>query len=165
MDIRVGIGHDTHRLEPGGPLRLGGIDIPHDRQSVGHSDGDALLHAIIDALLGATALGDVGQMFPDTDPDNRGRDSCEMLAAAHAAVSALGWKIVNLDCIVFAQRPKLLTFRQTMRQRLADILNIELERVGLQAKTGEGLGRVGREVAIVAQCVVLLELKDQPPSE
>ena len=160
MDMRVGIGHDTHRLEPGGPLRLGGIDIPHDRQAVGHSDADALLHAVIDALLGATALGDVGQMFPDTDPDNRGRDSGEMLTTANAAVAALGWKIVNIDCIIFAQRPKLLPHRQAIRQRMADLLEIELERVGLQAKTGEGLGRVGREVAIVAQCAVLLEVKD-----
>ena len=139
--MRVGIGHDTHRLQPGGPLRLGGIDIPHDRESVGHSDGDALLHAVIDALLGAAALGDVGMMFPDTDPDNRGRDSAEMLAAALDAVAALGWKIVNIDCIVFAQRPKLLPHRQAIRQRLAEILGIETERVGFQAKTGEGIGR------------------------
>ena len=160
MDMRVGIGHDTHRLEPGGPLRLGGIDIPHDRQAVGHSDSDALLHAVIDALLGATALGDVGQMFPDADPDNKGRDSGEMLTTANAAVIALGWKIVNIDCIIFAQRPKILPHRQAIRQRMADILGIELERVGLQAKTGEGLGRVGREVAIIAQCAALLEAKD-----
>jgi 2-C-methyl-D-erythritol 2,4-cyclodiphosphate synthase len=155
--MRVGIGHDTHRLRPGGPLRLGGIDIPHDRESVGHSDGDALLHAVIDALLGAAALGDVGQMFPDTDPDNRGRDSAEMLTAALDAVAALGWKIVNIDCIVFAQRPKLLSHRQAIRQRVAEILGIEPERVGLQAKTGEGLDAVGREEAIAAQCVALLE--------
>ncbi len=101
--MRIGIGHDLHRLQPGGPLRLGGIDIPHDRRSIGHSDGDALLHAVIDALLGAAALGDVGQMFPDTDPENRGRDSAEMLTAALEAVAALGWRIVNIDCIVFAQ--------------------------------------------------------------
>jgi 2-C-methyl-D-erythritol 2,4-cyclodiphosphate synthase len=158
--MRVGIGHDTHRLRPGGPLRLGGIDIPHDRESIGHSDGDALLHAVIDALLGAAALGDVGQMFPDTDPDNRGRDSAQMLAAALDAVTALGWQIVNIDCIVFAQRPKLLSHRQAIRERLADILEIEPERVGLQAKTGEGLGSIGREEAIAAQCVALLEARE-----
>jgi 2-C-methyl-D-erythritol 2,4-cyclodiphosphate synthase len=155
--LRVGIGHDTHRLRPGGPLRLGGIDIPHDRESIGHSDGDALLHAVIDALLGAAALGDVGQMFPDTDAENRGRDSAEMLAAALDAVATLGWKIVNIDCIVFAQRPKLLPHRQAIRERLANILGIETERVGLQAKTGEGIGAIGREEAIAAQCVALLE--------
>ncbi len=154
--IRVGIGHDTHRLKAGGPLRLGGIDIPHDRGSVGHSDGDALLHAVIDALLGAAALGDVGLMFPDTDPDNRGRDSAEMLAVALEAVTTLGWSIVNIDCIVFAQRPKLLTHRQAIRERLAEILGIEPERIGLQAKTGEGIGPIGHEDAIAAQCVALL---------
>ena len=129
--VRVGIGHDLHRLQPGSPLRLGGIDIPHDRKAIGHSDADTLLHAVIDALLGAAALGDVGQMFPDADPENRGRDSGEMLAVAMEAVAALGWKIANIDCIVFAQRPKLLPHRQAIRQRLADILGIELERVGL----------------------------------
>jgi 2-C-methyl-D-erythritol 2,4-cyclodiphosphate synthase len=158
--MRVGIGHDTHRLRPGGPLRLGGVNIPHDREPIGHSDADALLHAVIDALLGAAALGDIGQMFPDTDPENRGRDSAEMLAAALEAVATLGWKIVNIDCIVFAQRPKLLPHRQAIRQRLADILGIEPERVGLQAKTGEGLDAIGREEAIAAQCVALLETKD-----
>jgi 2-C-methyl-D-erythritol 2,4-cyclodiphosphate synthase len=160
MDMRIGIGHDTHCLEQGGPLRLGGVDIPHDRQSVGHSDADVLLHAVVDALLGATALGDIGQMFPDTDPVNRDRDSTEMLVAAYAAVTALGWKIVNIDCIVFAQRPKILPHRQKIRQRLADILGIDLERVGLQAKTGEGLGLIGREAVIAAQCAALLEAKD-----
>jgi 2-C-methyl-D-erythritol 2,4-cyclodiphosphate synthase len=149
-----------HRLEPGGPLRLGGVDIPHDRRSSGHSDGDALLHAVVDALLGAAALGDVGQMFPDTDPENRGRDSAEMLTSALSAVAALGWKIANVDCIVFAQRPKLLPHRQAIRQRLADILDIEVERVGLQAKTGEGIGSIGREEAVAAQCVALLESRD-----
>ena len=150
-----------HPLRPGGPLRLGGVDIPHDRESIGHSDGDALLHAVIDALLGAAALGDVGQMFPDTDAANRGRDSTEMLTAALDAVATLGWQIVNIDCIVFAQRPKLLPHRQTIRQRVADILGIEVERVGLQAKTGEGIGPVGREEAVAAQCVALLEAKEE----
>lgn len=155
--MRIGIGHDTHRLQPGGPLRLGGIDIPHDRKTVGYSDADVLLHAIIDALLGAAALGDIGQMFPDTDPTNRGRNSAEMLRAALDTVTVIGWKICNLDCIVFAQRPKLLPHRQTIRERLAEILDIEPERIGLQTKTGELVGPVGREEAIEAQCVVLLE--------
>ena len=154
--MRVGIGYDLHRLEPGGPLRLGGVDIPHDRQSIGHSDGDALLHAVIDALLGAAALGDVGLMYPDTDPENRGRDSGEMLDNVLESVKLLGWDIINIDCIVFAQRPKLLTHRQAIRQRMAEILQIEMERVGLQAKTGEGVGAIGNEEAIAAQCVALL---------
>jgi 2-C-methyl-D-erythritol 2,4-cyclodiphosphate synthase len=158
--MRVGIGYDLHRLRPGGPLRIGGVDVPHDRESIGHSDGDALLHAVIDALLGAAALGDVGLMYPDTDPENRGRDSAEMLAGSLEAVTSLGWSIVNVDCIIFAQRPKLLTHRQAIRQRLADVLGIEVERVGLQAKTGEGVGAIGNEDAIAAQCVALLEANE-----
>jgi 2-C-methyl-D-erythritol 2,4-cyclodiphosphate synthase len=140
-------------------LRLGGIDIPHDRELVGHSDADALLHAVIDALLGAAALGDVGQMYPDTDPENRGRDSGEMLVAARDAVYAVGWRIVNIDCIVFAQRPKLLPIRQTIRQRLADLLDIEPECVSLKGKTGEHIGPIGLEEVISAECVALLEAR------
>jgi 2-C-methyl-D-erythritol 2,4-cyclodiphosphate synthase len=155
--MRIGIGHDTHRLKPGGPLRLGGVDIHHDRETIGHSDADVLLHAITDALLGAAALGDIGQMFPDTDPMNRGRNSVDMLRAALDDVKAVGLKICNIDCIVFAQRPKLLPHKLIIRERLAEILDIEPELVGLQAKTGELVGPVGREEAIEAQCVVLLE--------
>jgi 2-C-methyl-D-erythritol 2,4-cyclodiphosphate synthase len=155
--MRIGIGHDTHRLKPGGPLRLGGINIPHDRELIGFSDADVLLHAITDALLGAAALGDIGLMFPETDPTNHGRNSAEMLREALNAVAAVGWEICNLDCIVFAQRPKLLAHRQTIRERLAEILDVEPERIGLQAKTGELVGPIGREEAISAQCVVLLE--------
>jgi 2-C-methyl-D-erythritol 2,4-cyclodiphosphate synthase len=158
--MRVGIGHDTHRLRPGGPLRLGGVAIPHDRELVGHSDGDVLLHAVVDALLGAAALGDVGQMFPDTDPANRGRDSAEMLTAARDAVAAVGWQIVNIDCIVFAQRPKLLPHRQAIRQRLAEILEIESERVSVKAKTGERVGPVGLEETMESMCVALLGKKE-----
>jgi 2-C-methyl-D-erythritol 2,4-cyclodiphosphate synthase len=138
-------------------LRLGGIDIPHDRESVGHSDADVLLHAVIDALLGAAALGDVGQMFPDSDPANRGRDSGEMLRAARDAVVAVGWRIGNVDCIVFAQRPKLLPHRQAIRQRIAEVLEIDLERVSLKGKTGEHVGPIGKEEAIAAECVALLQ--------
>lgn len=154
--IRVGIGHDTHRLREGGPLRLGGIDIPHDREAVGYSDADVLIHAIVDALLGAAALGDVGQMFPDTDPVNRGRNSTEMLETTRDAIAAIGWQVGNIDCIVFAQRPRLLPHKQAIRSRIADILRIDPECVGLKGKTGEGVGPVGREEAIVAQCVALL---------
>jgi 2-C-methyl-D-erythritol 2,4-cyclodiphosphate synthase len=115
------------------------------------------LHAVIDALLGAAALGDVGQMFPDTDPANRGRDSTEMLRAAHDAVVAVGWRIVNIDCIVFAQRPKLLPHRQAIRKRIADVLDIDPERVSLKGKTGEHIGPIGKEEAIAAECVALLQ--------
>ena len=162
MAARVGIGHDTHRLQPGGPLRLGGVDIPSEREAVGHSDADALLHAITDALLGAAALGDIGQMFPDTDSANRGRDSAEMLRVALDAVTSVGWQIVNLDCIVFLQRPKLLPYRQSILQRLSHILGVEPERVGLKAKTGEHVGPVGHEEVVAAQCVALLEAIPRP---
>jgi 2-C-methyl-D-erythritol 2,4-cyclodiphosphate synthase len=143
---------------------LGGIDIPHDRQSIAHSDGDTLLHAVTDALLGAAALDDIGQMFPDTDPGNRNRDSAEMLSTAHKAIRALGWRIGNIDCIVFLERPKLLPYKQAIRERLADILEIDLENVGLKAKTGEQTGPVGREEVVAAQCVALLEPSAKIPS-
>jgi len=155
--FRVGIGHDTHRLVPGGPLRLGGIDVPHDRQLAGHSDADVLLHAVTDALLGAAALGDIGLMFPDTDPANRGRDSAEMLRRALDAAAEAGWQVGNVDCIVLAERPKLAPHKEAIRRRLAEILDVEPDQVGLKAKTGEGVGEIGREEAIAAQCVVLLE--------
>jgi 2-C-methyl-D-erythritol 2,4-cyclodiphosphate synthase len=154
--MRVGIGHDTHRLASGGPLRLGGIDVPHDRQAVGHSDADVLLHAITDALLGAAALGDIGELFPDTDERNRGRDSADMLKLAAAKVRAAGYQIANLDCIVMAQRPKLSPYKDTIRQRVAAILDLAPDQVGVKAKTGEGVGAIGREELIMAQCIALL---------
>jgi 2-C-methyl-D-erythritol 2,4-cyclodiphosphate synthase len=157
--MRVGIGHDTHRLAAGGPLRLGGIDISHDKHAVGHSDADVLLHAITDALLGAAALGDIGEMFPDTDPANKNRDSAEMLAQAAARVRTAGYAIVNLDCIVFLQRPKIVPHRNPIRERIAEVLSVNAAQVGLKAKTGEGVGEIGREELIGAQCVVLLESK------
>jgi 2-C-methyl-D-erythritol 2,4-cyclodiphosphate synthase len=128
-------------------------------EMVGHSDGDALLHAITDALLGAAALGDIGQMFPDTDAANRGRDSAGMLVAARDAIAAIGFRLINIDCIVFAQRPKLLPYRQAIRERIAEILQIEPERIGLKGKTGEGVGPVGLEEAISTECVALLVKK------
>jgi 2-C-methyl-D-erythritol 2,4-cyclodiphosphate synthase len=149
--FRVGLGHDTHRLGPGDGLVLGGITIPHDRRALGHSDADVLLHAITDALLGAAALGDIGEMFPDTDPANRGRDSGQMLRAAADRVAAAGWRIANLDCVIFAQRPKILPHRPAMRRRIAEAT------VWLKAKTGESVGPIGEELAIGAECVVLLE--------
>ncbi len=154
---RVGLGHDTHRLEPGTSLVLGGIRISHDKAAVGHSDADVLLHAITDALLGAAALGDIGELFPDTDPVNRGRDSAEMLRAAADRLGEAGWRIVNLDCVIFAQRPKILPHRPAIRRRIAEILGLDDEAVWLKAKTGEGVGPVGEERAIAAECVALVE--------
>lgn len=154
--LRIGIGHDTHRLAPGGPLRLGGLDIPHDRHLVGHSDADVLLHAIIDALLGAAGLGDIGDLFPDTDPAHQGRDSGEMLVEAARRVTAEGYAVVNLDCIVFAQRPRLGPIKAAIQSRVAELLSLAPCQVGVKAKTGEGVGEVGREEVIMAQCVALL---------
>ncbi len=154
---RVGIGHDTHRLKEGGPLKVGGVSIAHDQELVGHSDADVLLHALTDAILGAAALGDIGEMFPDTDPANRGLDSAVMLRAALEAVVRAGWRIGNCDCIVFAERPRLTPHKWAIRQRLAELLQIEPERIGLKAKTGEQIGAIGRQEAMAAQCVVLLE--------
>jgi 2-C-methyl-D-erythritol 2,4-cyclodiphosphate synthase len=154
---RIGLGHDTHRLGPGSTLVLGGVTIPHDRQAVGHSDADVLLHAITDALLGAAACGDIGELFPDTDPANKGRDSAEMLRAAADRVAAAGYRVVNLDCVIFAQRPKILPHRPRIRSRIAEILGIDEAAVWLKAKTGEGVGPVGEEQAIAAECVVLVE--------
>jgi 2-C-methyl-D-erythritol 2,4-cyclodiphosphate synthase len=154
--MRVGIGHDTHRLGQGGPLRLGGVEIPHDRHLIGHSDADVLLHAVTDALLGAAALGDIGEMFPDTDPANRGRDSADMLLLAHTAVERAGWTIANLDCIIFAQRPNLGAYKQSIAKRIADLLKLRPNDVGVKAKTGEGVGLVGKEEVMMAQCVVLI---------
>ena len=154
--LRVGIGHDTHRLEPGGPLRLGGVDIEFDQHLAGFSDADVLLHAIIDALLGAACLGDIGDMFPNNDEANRDRDSAEMLAAAYERVREIGLSIANLDCTLFAEAPKLVNHKEAIRQRVANILVIESLQVSVKAKTGEGVGSVGRGEAIQAQCVVLL---------
>jgi len=162
--LRIGIGHDTHRLSEGGPLRIGGVTIPFDRHLVGHSDADVLLHAITDALLGAAALGDIGELFPDTEEVNRGRDSADMLRRAYQRVQAEGFQIANLDCIVFAQRPKLSPYKTTMRESISRILGIDASQVGLKAKTGELVGPVGREEAMMAECVVLLVACESPTS-
>jgi 2-C-methyl-D-erythritol 2,4-cyclodiphosphate synthase len=155
--IRIGLGHDTHRLGPGESLLIGGVAIPHHRQAVGHSDADVLLHAVTDALLGAAALGDIGELFPDTDPANAGRDSGEMLQAALTRLEEAGWKIGNLDCVIFAQRPKILPHREAIRHRIAALLGLDISAVWLKAKTGEAVGPIGREEAIAAECIALIE--------
>ncbi len=154
---RIGEGHDIHRTTEGRPLILGGITVCASFGLDGHSDADVLLHAITDAILGAAAIGDIGELFPDTDEANRGRDSAEMLKLAYGRVVESGCRVVNLDCIVFAQRPKLSSFKQDIRQRIASILEIAVEAVGVKAKAGEGVDSVGKEEAIMAQCVVLLQ--------
>lgn len=155
--LRIGLGYDLHRLVDGGPLKLGGIEIPHTKQLEGHSDADVLLHAVTDAMLGALGLGDIGELFPDTDPSHRNRDSAQMLGEAVARVRQAGYRLVNLDCVVLAQQPKMLPFRSPMRQRLAELLEIRDDQVWIKAKTGESVGLIGREEAIAVHCVALLE--------
>ena len=138
-------------------MRLGGVNLPHDRSLIGHSDADVLLHALIDALLGAAALGDIGQIFPNTDIKNADRDSVEMLQEVVDHVNQAKYRIVNVDCILFAERPKIAPVALEIRRSIADILSVLPDAVGVKAKTGEGVGPVGREEAISAQVVALLE--------
>ncbi len=156
MPYRIGQGYDVHALVPGRPLVLGGIPIPHARGLLGHSDADALLHAITDALIGAAALGDIGRHFPDTDPRWRGADSADLLAATAGMLAERGWRIGNVDASIIAQAPRLAPFVPAMCRRIAEVLAIELNRVNVKARTGERLGPVGRGECIEAQAIVLL---------
>ncbi|PQO43255.1 2-C-methyl-D-erythritol 2,4-cyclodiphosphate synthase [Blastopirellula marina] len=155
--IRIGLGHDTHRLAEGGPLRLGGVDIPHAYHMVGHSDADVLMHAITDALLGAANLPDIGEWFPNNAEENKGRDSADFLRFANHKVNEEGWRITNIDTVIFAQEPKLSPYKGAMRTALAEVLMIDPQLIGIKSKTGEHVGPVGRKEAIQAECVVLLE--------
>jgi 2-C-methyl-D-erythritol 2,4-cyclodiphosphate synthase len=155
--LRVGLGHDVHRLAPNRALILGGVRIEYDRGLLGHSDADILLHAITDALLGAAGLGDIGDAFPDTDPAYAGIDSAVLLAETLRRVRDGGWRIINLDCTIFAQRPKLAPHKPAIRRRVAELLGIPVETVNVKAKTGELVGPIGREEAMAADAVVLLE--------
>ena len=157
MKLRVGEGWDVHALVPGRRLVLGGIEIPHSAGLLGHSDADALLHAITDALLGAAGLGDIGSHFPDTDPKFKGADSAVLLAEALRAVQAAGWQLVNVDSTVIAQAPRLAPHREAMRQRVAQVLGLAPDAVNIKAKTAEKLGPVGQGLAIEARAVVLLQ--------
>ncbi len=154
--MRVGIGYDIHPLVEGRKLMLGGLHIPHAKGLQGHSDGDGLLHAITDALLGAAGLGDIGELFPDTDPDFKDADSGTLLKAAFEQVKRRGYEVENIDCNIIAQSPKLKPFKSQMEARIAGLLEIETRRVNVKAKTNEGLDAVGRKEAIATQAVVLL---------
>lgn len=160
---RIGIGYDIHRLEEGRPLILGGVHIPHDRGPVAFSDGDVLVHAIIDALLGALALGDIGSHFPDTDSRYSGVDSLDLLRSTLKLVQTQGYKVANLDSNIILQEPKLRPYIDGIRQRLAEVLDLRREAVSVKAKTHEEVGPEGRQEAISAQAIVLLETT--PPSD
>ena len=154
---RAGIGYDLHRLTAGRKLVLGGIEVPFDRGPAGHSDGDALAHAICDALLGAAALGDIGTHFPDTDPQWKDAPSLQFLERVRALLSERGLRIVHIDAIVIAERPKLGPHFPAMRAALAGALGIEPQRINLKAKTNEGVDAVGRGEAIAAQAIATLD--------
>jgi len=156
MQLRIGEGWDTHALVPGRKLVLGGVEIPYERGLLGHSDADALLHAITDALFGAAGLGDIGRHFPDTDERFRGADSVALLGEAVRRVRAQGWEIVNVDSTIVAQAPKLAPHIEPMRTRVAQALGVSAGQVNVKAKTAEKLGPVGMGQSIEARAVVLL---------
>ena len=156
MDIRIGQGYDVHQLVAGRDLILGGVNIPFEKGLLGHSDADALLHAITDALLGAVALGDIGKLFPDTAAENKDADSRFLLREAYKAVQAQGWRVVNVDSTIIAQQPKLRPHIDAMRANIAEDLGIDISCVNVKGKTNEKLGYLGRMEAIEAQAAVLL---------
>ena len=159
--MRVGIGYDLHRLVPNRKLILGGVEIPHTLGLLGHSDADVLTHAIIDAILGAAALGDIGSHFPDTDPAYEGINSLILLRKVKTKVENLGYIVQNVDSTIVAQQPKLAPHIPDMRERLAETLNLSPNEVSVKATTSEGIGVVGEEEAIVAQAIVcLIEQQD-----
>lgn len=157
MNLRIGHGYDVHRLEAGRKLILGGVLIPWERGLLGHSDADVLTHAVMDALLGALALGDIGGMFPDSDPAYAGADSIALLEQVARRVAAAGWRLGNLDATVIAQAPKLAGYLPAMRQRLAAACGAPVEAVSVKATTEEHLGFTGRGEGIAAHAVCLLE--------
>ena len=158
--MRVGCGWDSHRLAAGRPLLLGGVRIPYTHGLLGHSDADALLHALIDALLGAAALGDIGGHFPDTDGAYRNADSMLLLRRCAALLDAAGFRVVNIDTTVIAEQPKLAPYIAQMRENIAAALGMDVACVSVKAKTAEGMDSVGRGEAIQAQAVALLETKE-----
>ncbi len=161
MEQKVGIGYDSHRLSKYRKMYIGGIKIPYEYGLEGHSDADVLIHAIIDALLGAAGLGDIGTLFPDTDEKYKDIKSTLLLKDAVKRIRKSGWKIVNIDSIVLAELPKLKPFIQRMREELSEIINIEVSCISIKAKTNEGMGFVGRYEGIAALAVVLLKRGDK----
>ncbi len=157
MKIRIGNGYDIHQLVAGRPLILGGVTIAHELGLLGHSDADVLTHAIMDAMLGALSLGDIGHYFPPSDPQWAGADSLKLLAQVDQLVRDRGWQIGNIDSVIVAERPKLKPHLPAMRDRLAAVLHLQPDQIGIKATTNEKLGPTGREEGIVAYAVALLE--------
>ena len=155
--MRIGHGYDVHKLVEGRKLILGGIEVPYEKGLLGHSDADVLTHALMDALLGAAALGDIGKLFPDNDPDYAGADSVELLKKVCAVVAKAGYRVGNVDCTVIAQRPKLAPYIPAMREKLAKAMGVDVSRVSVKATTEEHLGFTGECLGIAAHSVALLE--------
>jgi len=156
LPVRTGIGYDSHKFAPGGPLLLGGIEIPSDVELIGHSDADAVCHALTDAVLGGAGAGDIGELFPDTDAVNKGRNSIEMLRLACQTVERRGWRVAQVDVTVIVERPKLLPYRDAMRLSLARALGLPADAVSVKAKTNEGMGWVGRGEGIACMAIATL---------
>ena len=154
--MRIGMGYDVHKLVPNRDLILGGVKIPHELGLLGHSDADVLLHSIMDALLGAAALGDIGKHFPDTDPAYKGADSVKLLEHVRRLIREAGYSIENIDATIIAQRPKMRPHIDTMRRNIKEALGIELDQINVKATTEEGLGFTGSEEGISAQAICLL---------
>lgn len=156
MDFRIGIGFDCHRFAPNRALKLCGVTIPYEQGLIGHSDADVAIHALCDALLGALALGDIGQHFPDTDPRYKDAESSIFLQAVMVLVKERGWQVSNVDITIIAQVPKLSPYRETMRKRIAELLGVEIDTVSVKATTTNQMGFIGRKEGIAALAVVSL---------
>ncbi len=156
-ELRVGLGVDAHALADGVPLVLGGVSFDHPRGLAGHSDGDVIAHALLDALLGAAGLGDIGSLFPSGDVRWEGADSLELLREAYGRVTAAGWRLVNADCVLIGEEPRIAPRRDEMRARLAEALDVAAERVNVRATTTDRLGFAGRGEGLAAEAVALLE--------
>jgi 2-C-methyl-D-erythritol 2,4-cyclodiphosphate synthase len=155
--LRIGLGRDLHRLTAGRRFLLAGVAIPSEKGELGHSDADVLAHAVIDALLGAAGFGDIGELFPDTDSSYKDADSMILLKTAFGKVKVLGWRVVNLDCVITCEMPKILPHRENIRASLAETLEIESAAVMVKGKTNEGLDSIGQGNAVEALAVCLLE--------
>ncbi len=155
--LRIGNGYDVHKLVEGRKLILGGMEIPHTKGVLGHSDGDVLIHAIMDAMLGALALGDIGQHFPDTDMKYENIDSTILLTRVKELIAERGYRVINLDSIIVLQKPKVKPYIEAMRKRVAEVLEIDIDQVSVKATTEEKLGFTGDESGVKSYCVVLLE--------
>ena len=154
--MRTGLGYDLHRLVRGKRLMIGGVNIPFKKGEAAHSDGDVLLHAITDALLGACGMGDIGEFFPPSDKKWKDANSAELLSTVWEKISEAGWKIQNIDCVIIIEEPKILPFREEIRKSIANILKIEKEQIFIKAKTGEGIGIIGRGKAVAALAACLI---------